>query len=144
MISSIVIAMGYFAWFLLDTQFHRYRDRAGQEREYSLLEMAWRIDFDRSVTITDTIDHSHILFHRPAGLVRYVVNADAIIRRSPASTDSFALKAVVTDIWYVNDSLLLIRGIRLDILLNGAHIPLTDARTYSAKDIMGFQRSNYE
>jgi prepilin-type N-terminal cleavage/methylation domain-containing protein len=144
LISAIVISMGYFAYFLINAQFTRYQGRAKDRREYSLLQKAWQTDFDRSSVVMDTIDHYHILFGRQDTTIRYSINAGYIIRQSPGSSDSFALKAAVLDTWYTDDTTRLIKGITLDIDLNDTHVLLPGARTYSAKELMLSQKSYHE
>ena len=144
LISTIVISMGYFAYFLLNRQFDRYLSRTSKIKEYTLLATAWQIDFDRADRIVDTLDKEHILFNRQDTLVRYSINANSIIRESGGSRDSFALAATVLDTRLVDDTVRLIKEIKLSIAINKTLVLLSGTKTYSAKEIMLNQKSQHE
>lgn len=144
LISSIVISMGYAAYFLLNGQFARYRARVQKMTEYDLLATAWRNDFERSDAITDTLDNGHILFSRQDGLVRYSINSGYVLRESDGSRDSFPLRATVQDTWYADDTIRLIKGIRMNLELNGGRVLLIGAKTYSAGQLMYAQKLHHD
>jgi hypothetical protein len=144
LISTIVISMGYFAYFLLNRQFDRYLSRTSKIKEYSLLATAWQIDFDRADRIVDTVDKAHILFNRGDTVIRYSINDSSVIRESGQSRDSFALRAVVLDTRLVDDSLPLVKAITLGINLNQTTVLLPGIKTYSAREIMLTQKSPHE
>ena len=87
LISTIVISMGYFAYFLMNRKFERYLSRTSKIKEYSLLATAWQIDFDRADRIVDTADKAHILFNRGDTVIRYSINDSSIIRESGQSRE---------------------------------------------------------
>jgi prepilin-type N-terminal cleavage/methylation domain-containing protein len=150
-ISSVVISIAYYSYFLVNHQFNEYRRRSMEIKKYYLLSLVWQTDFERAGTIVDTIDDRHFIFYRGNTLVRYSIGDSVIVREeagpaleTPGQRDSFAMRIVRVNIGYLDDSTRLIREITLNTVINGDSVLLSGAKTYSAKEIMFAQITNHD
>jgi hypothetical protein len=157
-ISSVVISIAYYSYFLVNHQFNEYRRRSMEIKKYYLLSAIWQKDFERAGSIIDTIDDRHFIFYRGDTAVHYSIGDSVIVREAagpsremvglaseaPGQPDSFAIRIVRVNIDYLDDSSRLIREITLNTMINGDSVLLSGARTYSAKEIMYAQIPNYD
>ena len=164
-ISSVVISIAYYSYFLVNHQFNEYRRRSMEIKKYYLLSAIWQKDFERAESIVDTIDDRHFIFNNGDTSVRYSIGDSVIVRETagPAQEapgqaretegqtgealgqpDSFAMRIVRVNIGYLDDSTRLIREITLNTIINGDSVLLSGARIYSAKEIMYAQIPDHE
>jgi prepilin-type N-terminal cleavage/methylation domain-containing protein len=144
LISSIVISMGYYGYFLLNDQFNKYQARREKIREYELLATAFQTDFDKADRVIDTLDDHHFVFYRQDTPIRYSIGRNSVVREFGQARDSFAMTASVSGIYYVNDTNRLIDGIRLNLSFNGTSVFLSGKRIYSAAEIMLAEKSIHD
>jgi hypothetical protein len=143
-ISSVVMSIAYYSYFLVNHQFNEYRRRSMEIKKYYLLSTIWQKDFERAGTIVDSIDDRHFIFNRGDTSVHYSIGDSAIVREAAGQPESFALRIVRVNIRYLDDSTRLIREITLDTIINGDSVLLSGAKTYSAKEIMFAQIPNHD
>lgn len=143
LISSTLMVLSYYTFFLVSRQFGRYRSRTAQIRDYRLMATAWQSDFDRAEWIRDSVESGgeQILFTHGDTLVRYSLHAGILVRVFRDRPDSFPLPASFNDILYLNDSLRLITSMRLNSIVNGEKVILTGEKIYSSAEIMQAENS---
>ncbi|HXB93046.1 MAG TPA: hypothetical protein VNU72_12180 [Puia sp.] len=136
LISSVVISTGYYVYLLMHRQFDTYRKRAMEIDRYHLLAVALQNDFDRSASV-ERGDDDQLLCKWTDTLVSYSFLPGNVVRTLPGGVaDSFRFKTAITDIRYVDDSLPLVDGIRMQVEVDGEQVLLLVQKMYSSQEIL--------
>jgi prepilin-type N-terminal cleavage/methylation domain-containing protein len=139
LIASVVAAIAYNAFYMLNRQFLSFRNRSAANNIYFLLSTAFQNDFDRALAIRDTLDNRHLIFTEAGNQIRYEIGQSFIVRQSNGSIDSFLFHAGEPVVTLLNDSLPLISAIAIPVYLNGDTILLSGDKLYSSQQIMSAQ-----
>jgi prepilin-type N-terminal cleavage/methylation domain-containing protein len=139
LIASVVTAIAYNAYYMLNRQFLSYRNRSASNNTYFLLSTAFQNDFDRALAIQDTLDNRHLIFTGPGTQTRYEIGQSFIVRQSNGSIDSFLVHSGEPVVTLLNDSISLIRAITIPVYLNGDTILLSGDKLYSSQQFLSAQ-----
>ena len=143
-ISSVLISIAYYGFFVINRQFERFRKRSGDIDTYRLLSARWKSDFDNADWIKDTVGEKQFILGCRDTLISYTIGPNEIIRNSPWKTDSFMIRTTADSVMYQDDTLWLVDGIRLTLQINGEPVWLSQQKTYSAGQIMFAQNIAHE
>jgi hypothetical protein len=136
MITTIIISIGYYAYFLFNTQFKQYHSKSSAINEFNLLKTALQHDITIANRVNDTIDDNHFVIGYGDSLIYYTVAEKYTIRNIADERDTFFLDGIVSSIEYENPQLKLIKAISLRIKVNGTDILLPVNKQYTAKELM--------
>src|SRR5579863_9625999 len=118
-ITSVVVSIAYYSWFLIGNQFTKYHRRSMEIQNFYLLSDIWQKDFERADAVRDSIDNRHFLFNDSGTSIRYSIDSNTIVREANGSIDSFPIHPGTPVVTLLNDSLPLIRAITIPVFLNG-------------------------
>src|SRR4051812_29459014 len=90
LISSIVISLSYYAYFLFSTQVVKQQNRNNGASTFQLFKKTFQNDFTRAAQIKDTMDRTGINFEiEQSASIKYLFQKDLIIRTVAERSDTF-------------------------------------------------------
>jgi competence protein ComGF len=144
LITSVVTAIAYNAYYLLTREFISLNRRSMERNKFLILSRVWQNDFDRAVAIRNTLDDRHFILTCAEALIRYDIGHSYIIREANGSVDSFMVRSGEPNIIYLNDSLPLVRSIIIPVVVNGDSVLLSGDKLYSSEEIMSAEITPHE
>jgi prepilin-type N-terminal cleavage/methylation domain-containing protein len=167
-ISSIVVSIAYYSFFLLYIQFNKFREKSAQMRQFRLLSGAIMNDVEQADWIKDTLDNEHFVIGRGDTLILYSIDTNQVSRSviypemntsyllpsmsveyTQGVKDSFNLNGTLQKLWFAGDSTgLMARGLikagRLRIMVNRQDVYLSFNKQYSSQQIMAAENQRNE
>lgn len=136
LISSIVISVSYYVYFLFSTQLLKQQQKNAAITELHMFQKIFQTDFDNASTITDSMDNSIIIlsFDNKAGIKYYFDNGN-IIRGFSVKNDTFNFSGKVDKLTLLDDSVPLIQKIELEVIVEKEKIDLLFSKQYSSRQI---------
>lgn len=136
MISAIVISIAFYVWTLISAQLSRRQSRSAAITNYVLFQRAFTRDFENAQGIRDLADSISFQLDIGDHAVRYSIGTDRILRERDGLTDTFQMGGRVVQRTYVNDSLPLISGVRLNITINREDVSLALQKEYTIAELL--------
>ena len=140
LISSIVISVAYYAFYLIKHQFDRAWKETAAIRTFDEFSTALSNDVERGQWITDSLDSKQLSIGWNDSLIRYTIDTAWVVRETAWASDTFKLKTRVEKILYISDSLPLIRAVTFVAEIDKVQVPLLKEKRYSTKELMDAEK----
>jgi len=143
LISSILVAIIYVSFLLLNRQFRRYQTASSSLQEFILCKKAIQLDVERSALITDSLENSLILKNDLASNdpIIYHFFKSGIVRTQISRVDSFKINVEHFSISHVNETLPLVLQVKLQVKDNADHYSFGFIKRYSAQQLIQAEKS---
>lgn len=137
LLSSIILAISYYTYFLLNNQLVTQQKKNGIINEFQLFENVFQNDFSNAAFIKDTMKTNSLIFFKTDNeFIKYEFNENNIVRSFDSNNDTFRLKGKIDKLYLKDDSLPVINKILFIGLLEKEKITTIFTKYYSASQLM--------
>ena len=145
LISGIVISIAYYAFFLFNTQFNKYKRKSAIVNDFLLFQTVLNKDMNEADRITDSAGF-FIILENPGNerITRYEMSEDHITRYAGEAIDSFSIRPMGFHMETVDDKLPLIRKIVFSSKISTDMISAIFVKRYSAQQLMNEEHHAHE
>jgi competence protein ComGF len=137
LISSIVISVSYYVYFLFFTQLIKQQNKNNVVNEFQLFKKVFNNDFKNALSVKDTLDKNMLLinFAKQENIV-YLFDQKDIIRSLNEKNDTFNFSGRIDNIQLLDDTMPLITQIQIETIIQKEKINSVFSKLYSAQQIM--------
>jgi len=143
LISSVVIAIAFYAFLFLNKQFIRYNSRSGEINEYIIFKTAVENDLKNSEYLLDSTGLLVFKGTNNSDII-YQVSGDYIVRQNEFSIDTFKIANTGFIASYDPKSNNIINGLLFKPVLLGQDLEIKFDKPFSAEQLMKAERYNSE